>query len=180
MIAKLSQHEADGCEFQKGEGVVVAGLPVLGKASAAVEPCYGAFDNPALGQDHEAFDPIRSSDDFGFEIGQDFGQPVGKHWPLIGAVGEQFPETAKAVGQARQQRKSTIAVLHASRVDNGGQHQTQRVDDNMPLLSLDQLACVKTMRINADPPFSALFTLWLSMMAALGLGSRAACLRHST
>jgi hypothetical protein len=39
----------------------------------------------------------------------------------------------------------------------------------MPLLALDFLACVVTRRIDAGPPFSALFTLWLSMMAALGL-----------
>ena len=33
-------------------------------------------------------------------------------------------------------------------------------------------------RINADLPFSALWTLWLSMIAAVGLASRPACSRH--
>ena len=37
---------------------------------------------------------------------------------------------------------------------------------------------VKRSGIDADPPFSALFTLWLSMMAAVGLASRCACSRH--
>src|SRR5262249_37922898 len=48
------------------------------------------------------------------------------------------------------------------------------------LLALDLFARIIAMRIDAGPPFSALFTLWLSMMAALGLASRSACSRHAT
>jgi hypothetical protein len=60
------------------------------------------------------------------------------------------------------------------------------VDKNVPLLALDLsatsslslLARIVPVRINARPPFSALFTLWLSMMAAVGLASRCARSRH--
>jgi len=48
----------------------------------------------------------------------------------------------------------------------------------MTLLALDQLAGIKAMRVDADPPFSALFTLWLSITQAVGLASRSACSRH--
>src|SRR5882762_11266602 len=44
--------------------------------------------------------------------------------------------------------------------------------------SLSLLARIVPVRINARPPFSALFTLWLSMMAAVGLASRCARSRH--
>jgi hypothetical protein len=60
------------------------------------------------------------------------------------------------------------------------QHETQRIDQDMPLLALDQLAGIKSMRIEARPPFSALFTLWLSTMQGVGLASRSACSRHFT
>jgi len=53
-----------------------------------------------------------------------------------------------------------------------------RIDKNVPLLALDLLACIVTARIDAGPPFSALLTLWLSMMAAVGLASREACSRQ--
>jgi len=53
-----------------------------------------------------------------------------------------------------------------------------RIDQNMPLLALDQLARVEAVAVDADPPFSALFTLWLSMMQAVGLASRSAFSRH--
>src|ERR1700730_10432116 len=48
-ITKLSQHEANGREFQERKGVAVEIFPVLGEAAATVEPRNGAFDNPTLG-----------------------------------------------------------------------------------------------------------------------------------
>jgi hypothetical protein len=60
------------------------------------------------------------------------------------------------------------------------EQQTYRIYEYMALLALDLFARIIAMRIDADPPFSALFTLWLSMMAAVGLTSRAAFSRHST
>jgi hypothetical protein len=43
-------------------------------------------------------------------------------------------------------------------MDDGVQQQTQRVDENMPFLALDQLARIEPMRIDVAP-LSALFTL---------------------
>jgi hypothetical protein len=66
-------------------------------------------------------------------------------------------------------------------MNDGVQQQAQRVYENMALLALD-LAGIIAMRIDPGPrgpPFSALFTLWLSMMAAVGLASRSFCSRHA-
>jgi hypothetical protein len=65
-------------------------------------------------------------------------------------------------------------------MNDGVEQQTQRVYENMAFLALDLLARIIAMRIDAGPPFSALFTLWLSMMAAVGLASRSPLSRHST
>jgi hypothetical protein len=102
---------------------------------------------------------VQSFDDFGFEIGQDFGEPVGKNRALIGAVGEQFPKEWKLAKQRGEQQQAAVAILNVGGMDDGVQQQTQRVDENMPLLALDQLAGIEAMRIDAGPPFSALFTL---------------------
>jgi len=101
-----------------------------------------------------------------------------KNWPLIGAVGEQFPEEGKQTEQCRQQLKAAVAILNVGGGDDAVQQQTLRIDQNMSLLALDQLARVEAVRIDAGPPFSALFTLWLSMMQAVGLASRPAFSRH--
>jgi hypothetical protein len=61
-------------------------------------------------------------------------------------------------------------------MDNDGEDQPERVDDDVSLASLDLLATIVT----AWPPFSVVFTVWLSMITALGVGSRPALLRTSS
>src|SRR5215471_17335234 len=61
---------------------------------------------------------------------------------------------------------------------HGMKQQTQRIYEDVALLALDLFARVVAMRIDAGPPFSALFTLWLSMIAAVGVASRSAFSRH--
>jgi hypothetical protein len=123
---------------------------------------------------------IGTFDDFGFEMGQDFGERICKKRPLIGTVGKQLLEEWKQTFHRRQQRDAAIAVLNAGGMNDGVEQQAQRIYQNMALLALDLLARIIAMRIDAGPPFSALFTLWLSMMAAVGLASRSALSRHST
>ena len=50
--------------------------------------------------------------------------------------------------------------------------EAKSIYEDMALLAFDLLAGVVPVRINPDPPFSALLTLWLSMIAAVGLASR--------
>jgi hypothetical protein len=78
---------------------------------------------------------------------------------LIGAVGKQFLEEWKLAKQRGEQQQAAIAVLNVGGMDDGVQQQTECIDQNMPLLALDQLAGIEAMRIDAGPPFSALFTL---------------------
>jgi len=111
---------------------------------------------------------------------QDAGQRSVKDRPLIGAVGEQLCEKGEQSEQRRQQSGSAVAILNVGGGDDAAQEQTLRIDQNVPLLAFDQFARIKAGRIDADPPFSALFTLWLSMMQAVGLASRFALSRHWT
>jgi len=82
-------------------------------------------------------------------------------------------------GQGREQQDAAIAILDIGGMNDGMEQQTQRIYENVALLALDLLARIIAMRIDPGPPFSALFTLWLSMMAAVGLASRPSCSRHS-
>ena len=82
--------------------------------------------------------------------------------------------------QGRKQQDAAVAILDVSGMNDGVEQQTQRIYQNVALLALDLFARIIAMRIDAGPPFSAPFTLWLSMMAAVGLASRSACSRHAT
>ena len=75
------------------------------------------------GLDDEALHPIGSLDDLGLEIGQDAGQGAVKDRPLIGAVGEQFPEKGKQTEQGRQQRETAVAILNVGGGDDAVQQQ---------------------------------------------------------
>ena len=99
---------------------------------------------------------------------------------LIAAVGEQLFQKRKHPKQGRHDENAAIAILNIGRMDDGMKQQAQCVYKNMPLLTLDCFARIIAGRIDAGPPFSALFTLWLSMMAAVGLASLSACSRHFT
>lgn len=113
-------------------------------------------------------------------MGEDAGQGAVKDRPLVGAVGEQFLEKRKQIEQCREERAAAVAILNVGGGDEAVQQQALGIDQNMALLTLDQLARIEAVRIDASPPFSALFTLWLSMMQAVGLASRSAFSRHST
>ena len=111
---------------------------------------------------------------------QDACQRSMKDRPLVGTVGEQLFEKGEQAKQRRQQGQAAVAILNVGSGDSAAQQQALRIDENMPLLAFDQLARVKAGRIDARPPFSALFTLWLSMMQAVGLAWRSAFSRHLT
>src|SRR6185436_19820297 len=153
-------------------------LPILGEPSAAIELGNGALDDPAFGQDHKSADLIGTVDDFDVEMRKNFCECLRKFWSLISAVGEQRLQKWKHAEQCRHHQNASIAILNVGRMNDGVEQEAYCVDKNVPLLALDLLARIVPVRINARPPFSALFTLWLSMMAAVGLASR--CARRDT
>jgi hypothetical protein len=63
-------------------------------------------------------------------------------------------------------------------MNNGLYQKTLGVDDDVALLALDFLAAVVARRVDVRLPFSALFTLRLSIIPAVGPASRPACSRH--
>ena len=92
----------------------------------------------------------------------------------------ELDQEREGAEQARHQKRPTVAILDVGGMPDRVHQQALRIDKNVALLALDRLACVVARRIDADPPFPALLTLWLSMMAAVGLASRAAASRHLT
>ena len=121
---------------------------------------------------------IGSLDDLDLDPRQDFADLCGEDRALIGAVGKQFFEIGEPAKQRRKQQSAAVAIL-----DGGGMNERLHqpplgVDEEMAFLALDLLSRVEPVRIDRDPPFSALLTLWLSMMAVVGLASRSACARH--
>lgn len=166
--------------MEEGECISRPVFEILGEASASVEPGDGPLDNPSARQKDEAFGRIRPFDDLDFKFGEVFGNPFLEDRSLIGAVAEEFFQERIETEQGRHQQKTTIPVLNIRWMNDRMHQQALRIDEDMSFLAFDLLAGVIAIRINTDPPFSALFTLWLSMMQAVGLASRSSSSRHCT
>lgn len=100
--------------------------------------------------------------------------------PAITRVGEDAQDEGEQSSCALvEDQARAIAILNVGRMNSGAQQQAKCIYENVALLTLDLLSGIVAMRI-VRPPFSALFTLWLSIMAAVGLASRSSRSRHST
>src|SRR3979490_3345939 len=178
-VAELSQHQADGSETQEGKRLAVEIFPILGQPAAAVQPGDGTLDDPAFGQDEEAFGLVGALDDLDVDPAQDFRHRLLEFRPLITAIGIKLQQEWKHAEQSDEQHPS-MAVLNVGGMHDRVQQQALGVYQDMALLPLDLLARVISRRVDRGPPFSAALTLWLSMIAALGLASRPASSRHFT
>ena len=153
-------------------------LEVLGEPAAAPEPREGPLHDPALGQRHEARAVAALGDLQPPAAG--LGDRRGGRLALVGPVGEDHLDEREQPARGAQERQGAVPVLDAGGRDGGAQQQAQRVDEDVALLALDLLARVIALRIDTRAPFSAPFTLWLSMIATVGLASLPACSRAWT
>ena len=149
------------------------------RRKARPEPCDRSFDNPAFWKDNE-LTRVRALDDFDVDPAADPFQSILKLFSLVPAVRVEFEQEWKQSEQRAHQQDAAVAILDIAGMDDGAQQQALRIYQDVALLALDLFAGIVARRINAKPPFSALFTLWLSMMAAVGLASRPASSRHLT
>ena len=123
---------------------------------------------------------IRALDDFDIHLCHDFRHRAAEHRALIAAIGVEFQQERIKAEHGRHHQHATIAILNVGGVHDGVDQQALGIDENMPLLALDLLSRVVTRRIDRGPPFSALFTLWLSITTAVGLTSLETASRHFT
>ncbi len=151
---------------------MVAVFPIAGQTPASVEPCDRPFDDPALGFDNEALGVLAWLDDVDRQARHRRRGAGMEDRPCIGAVGEQLAQEGELPEQGAQQQHAAVAILNIGRGDQRVQHQTERVDEKMALLALDQLAAIEARWVDAGAPFSALLTLWLSITQAVGLIAR--------
>ena len=144
----------------------------------ATEPGEGALDHPSPPNDLEAsllvgaFDDLecdRLSRKIGFELRAGIaavGKDLGDEWKQPAGFGDE-------VGRA-------IAILQAGRDHLDAKQQSYRIDEGVALDALGLFTRVVADRIDFGPPFSVAFTACVSMMAAVGDGSRPSASRHWT
>jgi hypothetical protein len=141
-------------------------LVVLAQPTIAAEPSEGSLDDPAFGQNLEAGHVVAAFDDLQDPVTHFLG-PLDQ-FPGVSSIGPDQLEPRELSDQLGQHQLGPVAVLDMGGMHDDGQKQAQGVYDNVPLAPFDLLAGV----VAARPPFSAVFTDWLSMIAAEGLAFR--------
>jgi len=139
---------------------------VFAQASAATEPGQCALHNPAPGQ-HLKGVAVRPAPDYCQQPTS--REPSPRHQlASVSRVGPDHPEPGKSTQQFGQYQLGSISILNVGGVDHHGQEQSHGVYYDVTLATSDLFPRI----IAAGPPFSVVFTDWLSMIAALGVASR--------
>ena len=165
-MGETVQHEADHGQLDHGLRDLGQLFVFPGQPPPAAKPAERPLRHPAAREEDEALGAGEAPD-------HDQGQPeqeAGKQGrePVVSAIGEHDLKPRVEPLQPAQQVAGTIGVLDVGGMDDNAEQQAGGVDPNMPFAALDLLRRIPTAR----PPFSVVFTLWVSITAALGLGSR--------
>jgi len=139
-FTKPSDHQADRGKTKKSASFPVQVLPVLGQATAAIEPANCPFNDPTFRQNDEALGGIGTLDDLQLDPPQDPLQRVLELWSLIAGIGVERAQEREQAEQGRQQQHAAVTVLDVGRMDDDLKHQAFGVDQQMALLTLDFLA----------------------------------------
>ena len=160
------------CYVHPGLGGFRQGLVVLAQPSAPSQPGQRSFHHPAPGQHLKAMAVPGTLYDLQDPTGEE-GHPV-RQLPPVAAIS---PDKLQAWKSSQQFTDDQLGSIPPELAEGPGcwpggppppaavpWYLPHGIYNDMPLSSGDFLASV----IAPRPPFSVVFTLWLSMMAALG------------
>ena len=149
--SKSPEHDADHGEANEcSDGRCVA-FEVASQATIATDPGERPFNDPPFGQDLKS-GSIRSLDDL-----QSPGTSAPhRHCHLasrISAISKNALDEREQSSRPAQQVEGAITVLNIGGMNDDVQQEAQRVDQDVPLATLDLLARVVARRIEPRPPF---------------------------
>ena len=160
-----SEHEMDHCHMYPSLRRFGKSFVVLAQPTAPSQPRQRPFNHPSSWQHlkmmtaprppHNLQDPTRQGHD-----------PINQLACVTGISPNQS-QARKPPHQFVDNQLCPVSILNISRMDYHCQQQSHRIDSDMSLATHHLLTSV----IATRPPFSVVLTDWLSMIAALGVGS---------
>lgn len=167
------QHEADGGQGDRGFGDLGQFFVVFGQPPVSAKPAERSFNDSAPRENDET-GPGDSAHDDQRQAEQEAGERDRE--PVINAIGEHRLEPAVQPLDPAQQASGAVGVLDVGGVDDDPEQEAGGIDRDVAFASPDLLGRV----VAARPPFSVVLTLWVSIMAAVGLAWRPSCSRSMT
>lgn len=144
---------------------------ILGQTLKATKPAKSALHHPPTRHYLEAFEIVGALDDLDLDV-KVLLDPLAKG-SCVATVSPDFAQTREPLGCFVEQRLGSFAFVEVGGSDKDRQYQTVGVYQEMAFAAFDLFIAVVADGILAGlPPFSVVFTDWLSRMAAEGVGSR--------
>ena len=142
-------------------------LVVLAQPPILAEPAEGTFHHPTSWQYRETMQ-VATLDNLSDPSECPSG-PIHE-CPGIVSIHPYSLQPPKSIAQFLQNEPPSIAIPDVGGMHHHNQNQAEGINEQMPFTPGNLLSSI----ITAVPPFSAVLTLWLSKMPALGVGLRPA------
>ena len=168
------QHQVNHRYHDHGLTALLKVFVILAVPSIASQPTQCSFNNPSFRQNNKSRHVVGAFNDFKHPT-QGLLYP-NNQFPSITAVCPDQRQPGESVAHILKHQLRTVPILYVGCMHQNCQHQPQRINYYMAFAALDLFARI----IAAQPPFSVVFTLWLSMIAALGVDFRPAFLRTAS
>lgn len=155
-------HKIDHCHIDHRLTAIGQRFIIFAESTIFSEPTKCSLHNPAFGQNlkivklapfNNLNDPIKL-----------LLRPFHKKTTITAICPDQF-QTHTTVAKLIEHQLAARMILNVRSMNDYGNNQAKRIDQNMAFTSLYFLACI----VATVPPFRRL-TLWLSRIAALGVG----------
>jgi len=146
-------------------------LIVFAQAAILSQPGERSFDHPSSGQHRKTFNVLTAFDNLQ-DPATEISSPVNE-LACVSTISPNQRQTTETTRQFTQNQLGTVAILNTGCMHDHSHHKTQRINHQMPFSARYFLASV----IASIPPFEAVLTDWLSIIAALGLAWRPAWTR---
>ena len=163
---QAAEHESGHSRVDPGFGGFRQCFIILAQSPAPAHPGESALHHPAPGQHLKAV-AVPRAPHYPQSPTRQCRHPLDQLSGLA-AIRPDQAQPGKPSGQLANDQLGPIPVLHVGWVHHHRQQQSLGIHHNMPFAAFHLLARVVPPR----PPFSVVFTHWLSMMAPLGLGWR--------
>ena len=160
-----SEHQMNHRQMNPSLRRFSEGFIVLAQPAALTQPCQGSFDDPSAWH-HLELVAVFGRLHYLQDIARSGPHPINQPSP-VAPVSPDEPQPRESSLHLVDNQLSAISILDVSGMHHHRQQQPHRIYDDVPLASFYPLASI----IATRPPFSVVFTLWLSMMAALGVRS---------
>jgi len=151
-LRQAAEHDADHSETDEGGASPAVALEVTRHAAKTADPRECSFHDPALGQDFKSNSCSRTFNNLD-PPSSGSGRSLRSFRSLIAAVAiNALDEREQPTRAAIEHQRNAITILDAGRMHCYVQQQAERINENVPLSTLDLLARIKALRIERSPP----------------------------